>query len=124
MFPPGLSVSRVFGDIKFKDPAYGKVPNSDILIARPDITTTEIKEEDEFIILASDGLWDVISPEKAIKFVRKDRKKQLISPTRSATSLCDLAYRAGSGDNITCIIVYFTHHQAKWNRSPRRDPGW
>jgi hypothetical protein len=31
------------------------------------------------------------------------------SPDQAAEALCDLAYRLGSGDNITAVVVCFIH---------------
>lgn len=46
-----LAVSRAFGDRPLKR----------YVIATPEIKEETLKDEDEFLILASDGLWDVIS---------------------------------------------------------------
>ncbi|KAH7405298.1 hypothetical protein KP509_15G064600 [Ceratopteris richardii] len=49
---PGLAMSRAFGDFHLKD--YG-------LIATPVISRRKLTDEDEFIVLATDGVWDVLS---------------------------------------------------------------
>eukprot|EP00967_Tisochrysis_lutea_P043238 scaffold52215_cov15-Tisochrysis_lutea.AAC.1 len=46
-----LAVSRAFGDKPLKR----------YVIATPDIREESLRDDDEFLILASDGLWDVIS---------------------------------------------------------------
>jgi len=79
----GIAVSRAFGDGLWKwpievvneckekyfwkpvRPGYKSPP---YLTAEPVITSTKI-EGGEFLILASDGLWDCITNEQAIKFV-------------------------------------------------------
>jgi len=45
----GLAVSRSFGDPEFKEPLH-------LVIATPDVMTERLTPEDEFIVLASDGL--------------------------------------------------------------------
>ena len=46
-----LAVSRAFGDFLYK--ARG-------VIATPEVDKYEIGEEDQFIVIATDGLWDVV----------------------------------------------------------------
>ncbi|KAM7276490.1 hypothetical protein ACFE04_018356 [Oxalis oulophora] len=49
---PGLAMSRAFGDYMLK--SYG-------IIAIPDISYHCLTSEDQFIVLASDGVWDVLN---------------------------------------------------------------
>ena len=123
VWPGGLSVSRTFGDVNYKDPSLGKTHSPHILIADPEIKVMEITPEDEFMILATDGFWDVMSSQDAVKFLRKKKRKKKFVPSRAGAMLCDRAYNYGSGDNITCIVVYFTHHCDSWARTPHRAPG-
>lgn len=73
----------------------------------------------EFAILASDGLWDILSPQVAVNFV----KKRLVGSQRNgfysnaAQGVCDLqaiakdlaaeAVSRGSIDNVSVIILSF-----------------
>ena len=57
-----LGVSRSFGDIEYKtlrEKSWGAAITADLVIATPAIKIVEIVPEDEFIIIASDGLFDV-----------------------------------------------------------------
>ncbi|KAK9143997.1 hypothetical protein Syun_013397 [Stephania yunnanensis] len=56
-----LATSRSIGDQYLKP----------YVISVPEVTVKDRTEEDEFLILASDGLWDVMSNEVACKMVRK-----------------------------------------------------
>lgn len=40
------------------------------VISKPEVTVTDRVKEDDFLILASDGLWDVVSNETACSVVR------------------------------------------------------
>jgi serine/threonine protein phosphatase PrpC len=42
----------------------------DLLIPMPEIQSITLQQEHEFLILASDGLWDVISSKEAVAYVR------------------------------------------------------
>ncbi|EMS64497.1 putative protein phosphatase 2C 48 [Triticum urartu] len=57
---PGLAMSRAFGDYCVKD--YG-------VISAPEVTQRRITSRDQFVILATDGVWDVVSNEEAVQIV-------------------------------------------------------
>ncbi|KAI4334805.1 hypothetical protein L6164_013514 [Bauhinia variegata] len=57
---PGLAMARAFGDFCLKD--YG-------LISVPDISYHRITEKDEFVVLATDGIWDVLSNKEVVDIV-------------------------------------------------------
>lgn len=57
---PGLAMSRAFGDFILKD--HG-------VIATPDIWYHRLTSSDQFIVLASDGVWDVLSNEEVASIV-------------------------------------------------------
>lgn len=71
---PGLALSRAFGDFFVKD--FG-------LISEPDVIQRTITTRDRFVILATDGVWDVVSNEKAVEIVssaseRDESSKRLV----------------------------------------------
>ena len=41
------------------------------IISRPELTQFEIQEQDEFMILASDGIWDVMDNQSAVNWVQR-----------------------------------------------------
>lgn len=67
---------------------------------RPDVLEMDINEAIEYIILACDGLWDVMSNEEVIDIV-----KQVGSPAAAAITIRDMAYQLGSSDNISVIVI-------------------
>lgn len=73
---------------------------------------------DEFVIIASDGLWDVYSSQEAVTLVQKALKSESVTRAPRDTRaqilskiLVESAYHAGSTDNVTAIIVMldFSH---------------
>ena len=56
-----------------------------------------------FLVLASDGLWDTFSNEEAVAFVRE----HLNEPQFGAKALALQSYYRGSVDNITVLIIVF-----------------
>ncbi|CAN4103341.1 unnamed protein product [Withania somnifera] len=57
---PGLAMARAFGDFCLKE--YG-------VISVPEFSHRILTERDKFIVLASDGVWDVLSNEEVIEIV-------------------------------------------------------
>ncbi|KAF8696927.1 hypothetical protein HU200_036571 [Digitaria exilis] len=98
-----LAMSRAFGNHLLKR----------FVVADPEIQDQEIDGELEFLILASDGLWDVVSNEHAVAFVKDEE-----GPEAAARKLTEIASRRGSTDNITCIVVEFRHDNIMTNGSP------
>lgn len=83
--------------------------------SEPEVTVTNRTEKDEFLILASDGLWDVISNEVACRITRQclsGRAARIFpqaisgsSAAEAAAFLAQLAMSRGSRDNISVIVV-------------------
>lgn len=64
---PGLAMSRAFGDFCLKE--HG-------LIATPRISHRKLTEDDEFIVLATDGVWDVLSNKSVMDTVVSSGSKE------------------------------------------------
>ena len=91
-----LSLTRTFGDTELK---------KDGIECNPYIKKILVdKEEVKYIIIASDGIWDVVSKEKLEEF-----SKELKSGTSEefCNNLVDYAMNNGSNDNISCIVLRF-----------------
>ncbi|XP_021748989.1 protein kinase and PP2C-like domain-containing protein isoform X1 [Chenopodium quinoa] len=87
-----LQVTRSIGDDDLK-PA---------VTAEPEITETGLSLEDEYLVMASDGLWDVISNQEVVSIIRDTVKEPSMCSKRLATE----AVQRGSKDNITVIVVF------------------
>ncbi|KAF8627479.1 hypothetical protein AX17_006291 [Amanita inopinata Kibby_2008] len=113
-----LALSRALGDFEFKK-NYALGPEQQIITADPDITCHEITEEDEFLILACDGIWDCLSSQQAVDFVRYQvsEGKELSEITEIICDHClapDTTSRIGIGcDNMTVAIVAILHGRTK-----------
>ena len=92
-----LAVSRAFGDHNLKQ----------FVSARPYITKTDLTGDEEFLIVACDGLWDEISDEDAVKLVRENFYKKGESEFRAADALVKNALDEGTKDNVTVMVVFF-----------------
>ena len=85
----------------------GKVWRAAGISPAPDVATLSCGGADG-LVLASDGLWDVLSSDDAAAFVRANR---LFRPERSAAQVAAaLASRAaalGSTDDVSVVCVFF-----------------
>ena len=65
-----LAVSRALGDYDYKC-VDGKGPTEQLVSPEPEVfEIPRVPEEDEFVVLACDGIWDVMSNEELCEFVR------------------------------------------------------
>jgi len=98
-----LGVARSFGDRDFKNKkSYG--PGA--ITCEPDIKIWSINEKTEFLVLACDGLWDVLTNETVGNFVRKRLIKGR-NPQKVSEHLVKYAYTKGSKDNISALVISF-----------------
>ena len=99
---PGLAMTRSFGDY------FGSTAGT---ISEPEVTEHIFKEEDKFIIIASDGLYEFIESEEVVKFVGEFYKNNDI------VGCCEFLYKESCRrwldeeedtiDDITIIVVFF-----------------
>ncbi|KAL3609799.1 hypothetical protein D5086_000819 [Populus alba] len=100
-----LATSRSIGDHYLKP----------FVISEPEVTVSERTESDEFVVIATDGLWDVVTNETACKVVKRlfdgQLKRRLPDEfsgncsAEAAAKLAKLAMARGSRDNISVIVV-------------------
>ncbi|MCL7022739.1 hypothetical protein MKW94_000155 [Papaver nudicaule] len=101
-----LATSRSIGDFYLKP----------YVTSEPEVTVMERTTNDDFLILASDGLWDVMTNETACEVVRKCLegrtlvRRSAMSVNRNnsgeaAAVLAELAMARGSKDNISVVVV-------------------
>lgn len=112
VFPGGLAVCRSIGDVGHKNGKYSE----GLIIADAETSQVELDEDlDEFIVLACDGVWDVMKSQEAIDIVRKYLKKTK-DPSSAAEALCETALEKGSMDNISSCVI-------KLSRRPNDNDG-
>ncbi|KAK4463466.1 phosphatase 2C-domain-containing protein [Cladorrhinum samala] len=104
-----LALSRAIGDFEFKKSAE-LAPEQQIVTAYPDVVTHELSDDDEFLVIACDGIWDCQSSQAVIEFVRRGiaAKQELDKICENMMDNC-LASNSETGgvgcDNMTMIII-------------------
>ncbi|KAK3252677.1 hypothetical protein CYMTET_38040 [Cymbomonas tetramitiformis] len=127
-----LAVTRAFGDIEFKrnieqllvdgvldgvwTKEFAKKQNitSAPVVPMPDVMDVATTEQDEFVIMASDGLWEVFSSAQAVQYVRRhlanSAKKGVKNGAQAAAEaiIDDAIKRRKTTDNVSVVIVKLT----------------
>lgn len=109
-----LALSRGIGDFEFKD---SKIlpPEEQAVTALPDVLEHKLNTlTDEFIVLACDGIWDCLTSQQVVDFVRR-----YVKENKTLTEICELMMNTclaptsgGSGigcDNMSVCIVALLH---------------
>lgn len=107
-----LALSRAFGDFVFKRNEKRSAIEQ-IVIAHPDVQTRPLDERLEFIVMACDGVWDVMTNEEVIEFCRR-RLVHHMPPvaiceeliTRCLAPDCQMGSGIGC-DNMTVILICY-----------------
>ncbi|XP_010924897.1 probable protein phosphatase 2C 5 [Elaeis guineensis] len=134
-----ISVSRAFGDMRFKTKKNEMLVQGveegrwtekfvsriqfkgDLVTSSPDIYQVELGSDVEFVLLASDGLWDYMKSSDAVTFVRnqlcQDGDVQL-----ACEALARAALDRGSQDNISILIADLG--RTDWQNLPVQRPNF
>ncbi|CAB4271618.1 unnamed protein product [Prunus armeniaca] len=117
-----IAVSRAFGDMRFKTKKNEMLKkgveqrrwtekfasriqfSGDLVTASPDIFQVTFGKDSEFVLLASDGLWDYINSSDAVAFVRNQLRKHG-DVQLACDALAQAALDQRSQDNISIVIA-------------------
>ncbi|XP_069829406.1 protein phosphatase 1G [Dendropsophus ebraccatus] len=125
----GLNLSRAIGDHFYKRNK-NLPPEEQMISALPDIKVLTLNEEHDFMVIACDGIWNVMSSQEVVDFIREriSRLDQSGEPANLSSIVEELLDQClapdtsgdGTGcDNMTCIIVRFqpySHSNAEANK--------
>ncbi|PON72034.1 Protein phosphatase [Parasponia andersonii] len=117
-----IAVSRAFGDQRFKtkknemltkgveegrwsEKFVSRVQFSgDLVTASPDVFQVALGTDAEFVLLASDGLWDYINSSEAVAFVR-NQLRQHGDVQLASEKLAEAALDRRTQDNVSIVIA-------------------
>ncbi|PHT82531.1 putative protein phosphatase 2C 33 [Capsicum annuum] len=97
---PGLAMARAFGDFCLKD--FG-------VISVPEISYRRLSEKDEFIVLATDGIWDVLSNDEVVNIVdsASSRSSAARSLVEEAVRAWKITYPTSKVDDCAVVCLFF-----------------
>ncbi|XP_033217890.1 protein phosphatase 1A isoform X2 [Belonocnema kinseyi] len=101
-----LAVSRALGDYEYKN-VEGRGPCEQLVSPEPEIFVLDRDEEnDQFIVLACDGIWDVMTNEDLCDFIHS--RLLLTDDLEAVTNqVIDTCLYKGSRDNMSIVLVTF-----------------
>ncbi|KAG9155897.1 hypothetical protein Leryth_004143 [Lithospermum erythrorhizon] len=108
---PGLAMSRAFGDFCLKD--YG-------LISTPQLFYRKLTPKDEFIVLATDGVWDVLPNDEVVAVVATSRTRSAAAKrvVHRAVRAWRIKYPLAKVDDCAVVCLFFNNRRALLTRSP------
>lgn len=111
-----LAVSRAFGDFEYKGNSTLSAENQAVCCIPEVKVHQRDNDRDQYLILACDGVWDVMSNDDVGQFVveQMDKAPDAVDVLpRVADLLLNECLNRGSTDNMTCIIVALGEATAK-----------
>ncbi|XP_059288270.1 probable protein phosphatase 2C 60 isoform X3 [Lycium ferocissimum] len=105
-----LNLARAIGDMEFKQNKFLPAEKQ-IVTADPDINIVDLcDDDDDFIVLACDGVWDCMSSQQLVDFIHEQLKSEskLSAVCEKVLDRCLAPTAGGEGcDNMTMILVQF-----------------
>lgn len=101
-----LAVARAIGSAHLK-----RDPSKRALIPTPDLISVQLSKEDDFVVLATDGLWDRVDNAEMVRVARRTLATVGKDAACASRALVDRALRCSSSDNIS-VITLLLHGRA------------
>ncbi|GAB2224447.1 hypothetical protein Droror1_Dr00005207 [Drosera rotundifolia] len=140
-----IQISRSIGDVYLKKCEYNREPlyakfrvrepfKKPILSAEPSVTVTELQPEDQFVIFASDGLWEHLSNQEAVDIVHKgphngSARRLVKAALQEAAKKREMRYsdlkkiergvRRHFHDDITVVVIFLESNLVSRGSSAR-----
>uniref|UniRef100_A0A3P9K346 Protein phosphatase 1G n=1 Tax=Oryzias latipes TaxID=8090 RepID=A0A3P9K346_ORYLA len=125
----GLNLSRAIGDHFYKRND-ALPPEEQMISAMPDVKVLTLNEDHDFMVIACDGIWNVLSSQEVVDFISERLKPDEGGEVRPLSSIveelldhCLAPDTSGDGtgcDNMTCIIVTFQLHPTQSEDTKKR----
>lgn len=129
-----LNLSRALGDLEYKQDR-DRPPQSQVISAQPDLLTWRRDSDDDFLLIACDGIWDVLSSQKAVDFLmarlgdrdnlcqRLANGSVVLSAVLAELLDCCLSPCLNDtdglgGDNMTAVLVVFASQAVVLSNPP------
>lgn len=100
-----LAMSRALGDRDFKP----------YVTAEPRVAKGWLGRENDYVVVACDGVWDVLDNDEVVELVRRSGDVQ-----RAAEMVRESARDARSTDNITVVVIDLREHTAALKQKKMR----
>uniref|UniRef100_A0A1A7XIU0 Remodeling and spacing factor 1 n=1 Tax=Iconisemion striatum TaxID=60296 RepID=A0A1A7XIU0_9TELE len=125
----GLNLSRAIGDHFYKRNK-SLPPEEQMISAMPDVKVLTLNEDHDFMVIACDGIWNVLSSQEVVDFISERIKPDQDGKVQALSSIveellehCLAPDTSGDGtgcDNMTCIIVTLRPHPSQSDGTKKR----
>ncbi|KAM4597032.1 LOW QUALITY PROTEIN: protein phosphatase 1G [Fundulus diaphanus] len=125
----GLNLSRAIGDHFYKRNK-SLPPEEQMISAMPDVKVLTLNEDHDFMVIACDGIWNVLSSQEVVDFISERIKPDQDGKIRGLSSIveelldhCLAPDTSGDGtgcDNMTCMIITLRPHPARSDNGKKR----
>ncbi|EPS74109.1 hypothetical protein M569_00643, partial [Genlisea aurea] len=105
-----LGVTRALGNWHIKGLKQQHNASAGPLTAEPEVKLITLSKEDEFLIIGSDGIWDVFRSQNAVDVARRCLQ-QHNDAVLCCRDIVNEAKKRGATDNLTVVVVCF-HNEA------------
>ncbi|KAI4831127.1 hypothetical protein KUCAC02_002723 [Chaenocephalus aceratus] len=79
-------------------------PDEQMISSMPDVKVLTLNGDHDFMVIACDGIWNVLSSQEVVDFIMGELLDHCLAPDTSGD---------GTGcDNMTCIIITLRPHPA------------
>ncbi|OMO97671.1 phosphatase 2C (PP2C)-like protein [Corchorus olitorius] len=97
---PGLAMARAFGDFCLKDHGLSSIPQ---------VSYRRITNKDEFVVLATDGVWDVLTNNEVIQIVASVKKRSMAAKllVYYAVQAWKTKYPGSKIDDCAVVCLFF-----------------
>ncbi|KAG2567203.1 hypothetical protein PVAP13_7NG257000 [Panicum virgatum] len=102
----GIAISRSLGDMTYKD-VEGLSPLQQPITALPEVRTEDITHDAQFLILACDGIWDCMTNQQAVDFVRMYLASDVSLAYICEAILTHCVATPRGRDNMTVMLIRF-----------------
>ncbi|XP_078436025.1 putative protein phosphatase 2C 73 isoform X2 [Wolffia australiana] len=103
---PGLAMARAFGDFILKE--FG-------IISTPQVSYRRLTDKDEFVVLATDGVWDVMTNQEVVETVASARKRSEAAKklVKRAVEAWDMKHPTSRVDDCAVVVLFLKHNRSK-----------
>jgi protein phosphatase 1L len=113
----GTGVWRVNGNLALAR-AIGDRAERPAVSSEPELSVIRLTREDDFVLIASDGLWDVMTSADCVAYIHAlieetTEELDVVDYDAITSMLVEEALRRGSYDNITVVIIWLQDQQPK-----------
>ncbi|KAL0394150.1 UNVERIFIED_CONTAM: putative protein phosphatase 2C 18 [Sesamum latifolium] len=89
-------MSRAFGDFVLKN--HG-------IIATPDVSYHHVSPNDQFLVLASDGVWDVLSNDEVVSIVSEVRSEEAAAKAVVDAAVASWKHKYPNSKRDDCTVI-------------------